>query len=531
MRDIYYGTESTMNLANPVRFWSSWQPDKPCLKFHDQHLSWREIDRRSNALANGLIGAGLQHGDRVTMLSGNRPEYVEAIIGTFKAGGVVVPLNVRLTAGELAYMIGDCRPRMMIADDALAPLASEAIRLAASDCGLVVIGEASGSSYASLLGDPGHDPAIAIGRDDVAFICYTSGTTGNPKGAMLSHHNAFALAESRIYANRVTSDFVIYIPAPMSFAGSVLSNWVPCYICGAVLLLDDAVDPLRTLKAMSEHRANLLGAVPYVWEGMLNHPDFAQHDTSSLKVGAIGGATVTPSLLERLQAQGIAVSAAYGLTEACGISAWMPSHRMLEKVDSCGIPLMNTEMRIVDPDNADELVDRPPGEAGELLLKGPTVMLGYWEKPEATRETLVDGWLRTGDIARVDDEGYLYILDRAKDMLISGGINVYPAEIEAVLFTLDGVGECAVIGVPDDTWGEVPLAVLVPLPGGKPDLEALRDLCSAKLADYKRPRYVVLRREPLPRSMASKILKRQLREEYGDPASWGERRVYKRTTS
>ena len=156
-------------------------------------------------------------------------------------------------------------------------------------------------------------------------------------------------------------------------------------------------------------------------------------------------------------------------------------------------------------------------------------MLGYWEKPEATQAVLVDGWLRTGDIARIDDDAYVYILDRAKDMLISGGINVYPAEIEAVLSTLEGVGECAVIGVPDETWTEVPLAVLVPLPGRDLDLAALHTRCIEQLADYKRPRYVVLRSEPLPRSMASKVLKRRLREEYADPASWGERRSYKRT--
>ena len=183
--------------------------------------------------------------------------------------------------------------------------------------------------------------------------------------------------------------------------------------------------------------------------------------------------------------------------------------------------MMHTRVRTIDPDNDAELVDVAPGEVGELIIKGPEVMIGYWERPEATAKTLVDGWLRTGDLARIDDEGYIYIVDRSKDMLISGGLNVYPAEIESVLAGIEGVAECAVIGVPDERWGETPAALVGPLPGADLDPAAIAAVCRENLADYKRPRYIVLRDEPLPRGMSGKVLKRDLRDEYADATKLG----------
>ena len=226
------------------------------------------------------------------------------------------------------------------------------------------------------------------------------------------------------------------------------------------------------------------------------------------------------SLLIGLQAAGLPMSQGYGLTEATGMNTWLRAADATRKLGSCGKPMMHTRVRTVDPDAA-ELVDVPPGAVGELIIKGPDVMLGYWENPEATAAALVDGWLRTGDLARIDDEGYVYIVDRSKDMLISGGLNVYPAEVEAVLTALPGVAECAVIGVPDDRWGETPVALIGPAPGAALDPAEVLAYCREHLADYKLPRYVVLREQPLPRGMSGKVLKRQLRDDYADPASLG----------
>lgn len=212
------------------------------------------------------------------------------------------------------------------------------------------------------------------------------------------------------------------------------------------------------------------------------------------------------------------MSQGYGLTEGCGVTTWLPPHDARRKVGSCGLPFMHTRVRFVDPDEHDALVDVPAGEVGELIVKGPEVMVGYWNAPEATAATLVDGWLRTGDLARQDDEGYVYIVDRAKDMLISGGLNVYPAEIELVLAAIPGVAECAVIGVPDRKWGETPLALLRPMLGHTLLEADVRDACRAQLADFKQPRHIVIREQPLPRGMSGKVLKRDLRNEY---ASFG----------
>ena len=215
------------------------------------------------------------------------------------------------------------------------------------------------------------------------------------------------------------------------------------------------------------------------------------------------------------------MSQGYGLTEGAGFNAWLRAEDAQRKIGSCGRPMMQTKMRFVDPDNEDALVDVAPGEVGELIIAGPEIMLGYWNNPEATAKTLIDGWLRTGDLARADDEGFVYIVDRSKDMLISGGLNVYPAEIEAVLAEVEGLAECAVIGVPDDRWGETPAALLVPRPGARVDAADVVARCRANLADYKRPRYIVIREEPLPRGMSGKVLKRELRDEYAEPATLG----------
>lgn len=501
-----------MNLANVARFWSNWQPDHECIVFGEQRISWRDFDARCNRLARGLAALGINQGDRVGILSGNCVEYLELAGAGYKLGSVLVPLNVRLTPTELRYIIDDAGCSMVAADDEHAARAAAALETSPT---VERLGFANGfgTPITDVRAENGADPDAAVDAQDLAYICYTSGTTGRPKGAMLSHGNVLAMANHRIFADDFTTATRMYLPFPLSFTGGLVSAWAPTYVAGGTLVLDAAVEPARALQVMAAERVTALGAVPVIWQTLLQHPDFPRTDLSSLVSAASGGAAVPLPLLEQLQQAGVPMSQGYGLTEGAGMNLWLNARDARRKVGSCGKPMMQTRARIVDPD-ADKLTDVADGEVGELALCGPEIMLGYWNNPDATAGTIVDGWLRTGDLARADGEGYYYIVDRAKDMLISGGLNVYPAEIESALADIEGIGECAVIGVPHEKWGETPAVIICRTPGTDLTEAVVADFCREHLADYKRPRYIVLRDEPLPRGMSGKVLKRELRDEY-----------------
>lgn len=514
----------TMNLGNVVRFWSYWNPDGVSVIVGDISVTWAELHERTSRLANGLARLGLSKGDRVGILAGNCLEYLEVVIAGYKLGTILVPLNVRLTAPELRYIIGHAGCRAVVADADLAALAAAALDGAGPEILRVGIGDGASESFGtpldSLRSDDATDPDTDVATGDVAYICYTSGTTGTPKGAMLSHGNVLALGHHRILTDDLVSTSRVYLPFPLSFTGGLVSVWAPTYVGGATLVLDTVVEPERAMQAIERHAVTSFSAVPVIWQMILQHPAFGQYDLSSLVICGSGGASVPESLLVGLQAAGLPMSQGYGLTEASGMNLWLRAADATRKLGSCGRTMMHTRVRTVDPD-APDLVDVAAGEVGELAIKGPDVMLGYWRNPEATAAAIVDGWLRTGDLARIDDEGYVYIVDRSKDMLISGGLNVYPAEVEAVLTAIPGVAECAVIGVPDETWGETPVALICAAPGFELEPSAIVAACRDRLAGYKVPRYVVLRDQPLPRGMSGKVLKRELRKEYADASRLG----------
>lgn len=504
---------TTANLANAVRFWARWQPEGEAVVFADRRITWSELHESTSRIANGLIGLGLRHGDRIGILAGNCVEYLELAIAGYKIGTILVPLNVRLTPVELRYIIDHAGCRAVVADRDLADLATVALQGLDGDVAEIGIGSEASIRFEELRRGDDRDPETSVVSEDIAYLCYTSGTTGTPKGAMLSHGNVLAMAYNRILADDLVTGSRAYLPFPLSFTGGLVSMWAPTYVGGATLVLDPIVDAERTLQMIERERITNYSAVPVIWDMLLQHPRFAEHDLSSLTIIGSGGAAVPASLLERLQAAGLPMSQGYGLTEGAGMNCWLRAADAQRKLGSCGRPMMHTRVRTVDPDRAD-LVDVPTGEVGELIISGPEIMLGYWNDPDATAATLVEGWLRTGDLARIDDEGYVFIVDRSKDMLISGGLNVYPAEIEAVIAAVPGVGECAVIGVPDDRWGETPLALVGLVEGSTLDTETIAAACRESLADYKRPRRIVIRDQPLPRGMSGKVLKRVLREDY-----------------
>ena len=498
-------SQAALDLTAIGRHWARWQPEQVALRFDDAAWTWRELHERTDALATGLAGRGVTPGDRVAILMRNRPEWIETALASLKVGAVVVPLNIRFTAPEIAYVVADAGCRMVVTEDALADgLAAVREQGAGVE---VVRAEALDELRAE-----GAAPSITIAGDDPAFLCYTSGTTGDPKGAVLTHGAWNAASQGWAQAIQLGVDDRVYLPFPLAFTGG-LAVMLFTYWAGARLVLDGAFDAGRTIDLFEQERLTALLAVPVIIGALVDHPRFDDADLSSWRIACAGGSAVPPSLIAAVQARGVPMLQGYSLTESSGATTILPGHDATRKLGSAGLPIVHSDVRVVDESGA----PCPPGVVGEISVRGPQVMAGYWADPEATAAALVDGWLRTGDLGHLDDEGYLFVVDRATDMLISGGLNVYPAEIERVLAPLPGMVEVAVIGVADARWGESP-AVIAVAAAGAVDGDGVLTACRTVLADYKLPRYLVVREEPLPRNMSGKVLKHVLRVEYGDLA-------------
>ena len=506
--------KADVSLANAVRYHARWRPESAAVKYGDRVLSWSELDRSTSELAAGLRARGVGHGDRVGCLSLNSVEYVELVTACMKLGAVFVPLNVRLVAKELSWIIDHAGCSVVVVDGTLLPRIDEArgeigdIQYFCTDTDVPSWAE----PFEALRMSGGQDPMVPVGVHDVLFICYTSGTTGLPKGAMLTHGSVERHAQHRILADHLTADDVGLLVYPLAFTGGVVSFWMPVYVVGATLVLEQDFEPGRALDLIEQEGVSFFIGVPVIWEQLALHDRFHTADLSSLRACSSGGAPVPESLLKTWQERGVGLGQGYGLTEGSGFSIGLPAHDALDKLGFAGVPLMHTRAKVVRDDGSAADV----GEVGELCLSGPDIMLGYWNDPEATAGAIRDGWLHTGDMALVDEEGYFKIVDRKKDMFQSGGLNVYPAEIERVIFAYPGVQEVAVIGVPNEKWGEVPAAVVY-TQGEELNIDDLIAYCHKEMADYKVPKHVIVREKPLPRNMSQKVLKRELREEYDLP--------------
>lgn len=493
-------------LADILRYWARWQPDEIALRFEGTYSTWRELDRRTDALASGLYALGLHHGERVGLLLGNRPEFIEICLAAWKLGAVPVPMNVRYTAPEVAYVVADAGCRVVVGEPALA----DGLRDVHHRQPVLMADELTPHYLATA------PPAVDVAATDAATICYTSGTTGDPKGAVLTHRSWNATGHGWTASMGFGQHDRMLLPFPLAFTGG-FAVWQMAYWSGARLVLERAFVPDRTIELLADEGITGFMAVPAIFQALADHPRWNEVDLSAWKVACSGGAVVPPSLLAQVQQRGIPMLQSYTLTESSASGTVLPARDATRKLGSAGVPMINEAVRIAD--EAGRVL--PVDEVGEIQLRGPNVMAGYWNKPQATADTILPGgWLRTGDLGRLDDEGYLYVVDRAKDMLISGGLNVYPAEIERVLAGLPGVVEVAVIGVPDDRWGETPAVIAVTTGAGITGDDVLA-ACRDRLADFKLPRYLVVRDEPLPRNMSGKVLKRELRTEYADLPSTG----------
>ncbi|WP_439032239.1 class I adenylate-forming enzyme family protein [Gordonia terrae] len=499
-----------MNLSDLTRFWGKTRPGQEAIVFGDTRQTWADVDAMTDAIARGLAARGVGKGDRVSVMMLNRPELAHIILATLKLGAISVPLNFRLTATELAPMVVDAGPRVVIVEEDFAPLlgvAREQIEFETFS-----IEGTSHPAFGSLV-DPGRAPLVDIAPDDPAFICYTSGTTGVQKGALITHRNAMTPGISQTITFGFSARDRVLCSAPLVYTGSVLSIFMQLVVVpGATMVLLREYDPEIALDVLEREQITATTTVPVIWERMTTLPDFGSRTFAELTFAGTGGAPVSPDLLEFYRSHGIPLTQCYGLTEASGMVSTLEYRDAVTRPGFAGLPLVGTRVRIGEPDT-----DTAAGEVGEILVRGDHVLREYWNKPEATAATLTDGWLRTGDLGMQDEGGFLKIVDRSKDMLISGGLNVYPAEIEKALHGIDGLVDLAVIGVKDDRWGEVPMVVFH---SQRPAAEIVTDIAGVAgehLAKFKRPKHAVALDEPLPRTFSGKLAKPSLRARFPEP--------------
>jgi fatty-acyl-CoA synthase len=475
-------------------------PHRVALVHGADRFSYADLHDRTTRLAHALRSAGVRRGDRVAYLGPNHPAYLETLFATGLLGAVFVPLNTRLAAPEIAYQLQDSGARALLHAPSCAALVPAAVPLTVE----------VGPAYEDLLAAASAEPIDeTVAPDELCLIMYTSGTTGRPKGAMLTHANLTWNAVNVLVDHDLTADERALVSAPLFHTAGLNMLTLPVLLKGGTCVLVGSFDPAATLELIEEHRISFMFGVPTMFDLVARQPGWATADLSSLRLLTCGGAPVPTALLHTYHRRGLTFLQGYGMTEAAPGTLFLDAEHAVSKAGTAGVPHFFSDVRVLGPDG----LPVAPGELGEIAVRGPHVGPGYWGLPEETARAFHDGWFRSGDAARVDDEGYVTIADRIKDMYISGGENVYPAEVEDVILTLPGVAECAVVGVPDERWGEVGRAFVVPAEGATVVPAELLAALGGRLAKYKIPASAVLVRE-LPRTASGKLLKRRLREEH-----------------
>jgi O-succinylbenzoate-CoA ligase len=486
-------------------------------------LSFAELNGRCNRVAGALQGAGVSPGDRVAVLMMNGAEFMEIYFAIAKVGGVVVPLNWRLVPDELEFILKDSGATVLFWSEEFATTVEELERREdATDVRLWIRAASAGQEAGEGFGPhrdyqtfrdaaPDVEPTPAADNDDLLYIMYTSGTTGLPKGVVHTHHTTlWAMLTFAVTCDLRDGDR--YLAAlPMFHVGALTPITLNVYR-GVTSIVMREFDPVRAWQLIAEEKIQTGLLVPAMLNFMMQVPNLAEYDHSSLRWIQSGASPLPVSLIEAYDRMGIPVHQIYGLTETCGPACVINAENAISKIGSTGQAFFHTEVKIARPDGTDCAI----GEQGEVWVRGPHVMKEYWNRPEATAEVLVDGWLKTGDVAVIDAGGFVYIQDRIKDMIISGGENVYPAEIENVILTHPDVAEVAVIGQPSERWGESPFAVVVRKRESLSETDVLK-FCDGKLARFKLPKGATFV-DQIPRNPSGKVLKRVLRERFPGPA-------------
>ncbi|MEU6844670.1 long-chain fatty acid--CoA ligase [Streptomyces sp. NPDC046716] len=487
-------------------------PKRVAIVHEDQQWTYEELHERVLRLAHALRALGIRKGDRVAYLGPNHPTFLETLFAAGALGAVFVPLNTRLAAPELAHQVTDSGSTVLIHAAELTDVASAADP--SSTVRRIALAEPIDNAldYETLLAAE-HTARLdePVSPDDPCMIMYTSGTTGRAKGAVLTHANITWNSVNVLIDVDLAADEVTLVTAPLFHTAGLNMTCLPTLLKGGRVVLLGAFDPDRVLDLIAAHHVTYMFGVPTMYDAMAASPRWASADLSSLRTLNCGGAPVPERTIAAYLARGLAFGQGYGMTEASPGILYLDREQTTAKAGSAGVPHFFTDIRVVLPDGS----DAAPGEKGEILVSGPHVMTGYWGLPGPTADAFTtDGqWLRSGDIARLDEDGYAYVVDRVKDMFISGGENVYPAEVEGAILQHPAVAECAVVGVPDATWGEVGRAVVVLTPGTHADEAAILAHLHGRLAKYKVPKSVVFA-ENLPRTASGKLVKPVIRTTY-----------------
>ena len=485
-------------------------PKRPALYFQDQVISYLELDRRTDRAAQALLALGVKSGDRVALLMNNHPRFLEVFFACARIGAVLVSLNIRLASAELDYILKDCSVSGLIYGSDFERVAGEMESTSGISFKISTDSESSSGSldYEKLLGENEPlVPDVAVKPGDLFAIMYTSGTTGYPKGVMITHdaayHGAVNMALDLSYQYPDKSLML----APFFHTGAS-TPVIGHVIRGIATVILEKFDPVAVLELIEKHKIGLLQGVTAMMRMILNVPNADKYDLSSWRVAILPGSPLPYSLIREVYDRfGVLCQNLWGMTEISGPGSLMNIEDILDKPESAGKHYFEVDIKIADVDGN----TLPPGETGEILVRAPNMMVGYWNLPEATRNTMVDGWIHSGDLGYMDKDGYLYVIDRLKDMIVSGGENVYPAEIEKVILLMEGIVETSVIGIVDEKWGEVPKAFIVSKDAAAPSDEEIIQFCRKKLAGFKIPRHIE-RIAELPKNPSGKVLKKRLRE-------------------
>jgi fatty-acyl-CoA synthase len=504
------------NWVNQLERHALMHPDAPALRFLGNTLTWAELRRRVAALADALSRRGVGFGDRVMILMLNRIEFIESVLAANMLGAIAVPVNFRLTPAEIVFLVQDCEARVLITEPVLAAVATGVRKIEPLVSMVVVAGAPTEDGlvgYEDLINETGdqHEP-VDLPNDSPALIVYTSGTTGRPKGAVLTHTNLTGQTMTVLYTSGADiNDDVGFIGVPLfhiAGVGGLLSGmWLGIR---TVIYPLGAFDPGQLLDVLATEKVTGIFLVPAQWQAVCAEQQ-AKPRTLRLRVMSWGAAPASDTLLRQMSETfpGTQILAAFGQTEMSPVTCMLLGDDAIRKLGSVGKVIPTVAARVVD----ENMNDVPVGEVGEIVYRAPTLMSGYWNNPEATAEAFAGGWFHSGDLVRMDEDGYVWVVDRKKDMIISGGENIYCAEVENVLAGHPGIVEVAVIGRPHEKWGEVPIAVAA-VARDDLRLEELDDFLTERLARYKHPKGLEIV-DALPRNPAGKVLKTELRARYG----------------